>query len=138
MTELDIQLIERELAITLPDSYKHALVPFRIPAMVGFLFSSELEYLRISGDENSSTANLRLFDAGYGKRDQTFTKALAEQPFIIPHVGSMTELLVGETVSAPRFNHSYHLRAKSCQKGEFVVYYRQIVKGLEISGELQI
>ncbi|MBA3355930.1 MAG: SMI1/KNR4 family protein [Pyrinomonadaceae bacterium] len=35
MTDSDIQLIERELAITLPGSYKRAVVPFRIPAMVG-------------------------------------------------------------------------------------------------------
>jgi SMI1/KNR4 family protein SUKH-1 len=35
MTDSDIQLIEHELAITLPESYKRAIVPFRIPAMVG-------------------------------------------------------------------------------------------------------
>jgi hypothetical protein len=35
MTDSDIQLIERELRIKLPVSYKRALVPFRIPAMVG-------------------------------------------------------------------------------------------------------
>lgn len=35
MTDSDIQLIELALAITLPESYKRAVVPFRIPAMVG-------------------------------------------------------------------------------------------------------
>jgi SMI1 / KNR4 family (SUKH-1) len=35
MTEADLELIERELGITLPDSYKRALVPFPIPALVG-------------------------------------------------------------------------------------------------------
>jgi hypothetical protein len=35
MTDSDIQLIERELAITLPESYKQAVIPFRIAAMVG-------------------------------------------------------------------------------------------------------
>jgi hypothetical protein len=35
MTETDLQLIERELGIILPDSYKRALVPFPIPALVG-------------------------------------------------------------------------------------------------------
>ena len=35
MTDSDIQLIERALAIRLPESYKRALVPFRIPAMCG-------------------------------------------------------------------------------------------------------
>ena len=33
MTDSDVQLIERELAITLPESYRRAVVPFRIPAM---------------------------------------------------------------------------------------------------------
>jgi len=35
MTSEDIQLIEHELALTLPESYKQSLVPFRIPAMAG-------------------------------------------------------------------------------------------------------
>lgn len=35
MTDEDIEFIERELQITLPDSYKRALVPYRIPAMYG-------------------------------------------------------------------------------------------------------
>lgn len=35
MTEADIQLIERELGITLPESYTSAVMPFRIPAMTG-------------------------------------------------------------------------------------------------------
>jgi len=35
MTDEDIAYIERELEIKLPDSYKSALVPFRIPAMYG-------------------------------------------------------------------------------------------------------
>jgi hypothetical protein len=35
MTDSDIQLIERELAITLPESYRRAVVPFCIPAMAG-------------------------------------------------------------------------------------------------------
>jgi hypothetical protein len=35
MTVADIQHIQRELAITLPESYKRAVVPFRIPAMAG-------------------------------------------------------------------------------------------------------
>ena len=35
MTGEDIEFIERELDIKLPESYKRALVPFRIPAMYG-------------------------------------------------------------------------------------------------------
>jgi hypothetical protein len=35
MTGEDIEHIERALAITLPETYKHALVPFRIPALIG-------------------------------------------------------------------------------------------------------
>lgn len=35
MTSEDIQLIERELGLTLPESYKQGLVPFRIPALAG-------------------------------------------------------------------------------------------------------
>lgn len=35
MTGEDIGHIERELAITLPEFYKSALVPFRIPALAG-------------------------------------------------------------------------------------------------------
>ena len=33
MTDEDIDYIERELEIKLPESYRRALVPFRIPAM---------------------------------------------------------------------------------------------------------
>src|SRR4051794_15997491 len=35
MTDADIQLIERNLRITLPSSYKQAVVPFQIPALAG-------------------------------------------------------------------------------------------------------
>ncbi|EEF62882.1 SMI1/KNR4 family protein [Pedosphaera parvula] len=35
MTKADLQLIESELGITLPDSYKRAVVPFPISALVG-------------------------------------------------------------------------------------------------------
>lgn len=35
MTNEDIEFIERELMIALPESYKRALVPFRIPALTG-------------------------------------------------------------------------------------------------------
>ena len=35
MTKSDIQLIDRELGITLPESYRRAVMPFRIPAMAG-------------------------------------------------------------------------------------------------------
>jgi hypothetical protein len=35
MTDKDIEFIERELMIALPESYKRALVPFRIPALTG-------------------------------------------------------------------------------------------------------
>lgn len=35
MTDADIDLIERELAITLPAAYRQAVVPFRIPALAG-------------------------------------------------------------------------------------------------------
>jgi hypothetical protein len=35
MTNEDIELIERELKLVLPESYKRALVPFRIPALIG-------------------------------------------------------------------------------------------------------
>ncbi|HZB46118.1 MAG TPA: SMI1/KNR4 family protein [Pyrinomonadaceae bacterium] len=35
MTDEDIAFIERELALTLPESYRRALVPFRVPALYG-------------------------------------------------------------------------------------------------------
>lgn len=35
MTDKDIEFIERELMIALPESYQRALVPFRIPALMG-------------------------------------------------------------------------------------------------------
>jgi SMI1 / KNR4 family (SUKH-1) len=35
MTRSDVQFIEHELGITLPESYLHAVMPFRIPAMAG-------------------------------------------------------------------------------------------------------
>lgn len=35
MTEADLQFIERELGINLPEAYKHAVTPFAIPALVG-------------------------------------------------------------------------------------------------------
>ena len=35
MTDGDVKFIERELLITLPESYKRAVVPFRIPALIG-------------------------------------------------------------------------------------------------------
>jgi len=35
MTDSDIMLIERELGISLPESYRQAVCPFRIPALVG-------------------------------------------------------------------------------------------------------
>jgi hypothetical protein len=35
MTDEDIQFIERELMITLPESYQRSVVPFRLPALIG-------------------------------------------------------------------------------------------------------
>jgi len=35
MTESDLQRIERELGLTLPECYKRAVVPFQIPALAG-------------------------------------------------------------------------------------------------------
>jgi hypothetical protein len=35
MTNSDIKLIEQELGISLPDSYRQAVCPFRIPALAG-------------------------------------------------------------------------------------------------------
>jgi len=35
MKDSDITMIEQELGIALPESYKRAVVPFRIPALAG-------------------------------------------------------------------------------------------------------
>jgi hypothetical protein len=35
MTRSDVQFIEHELGITVSESYLHAVMPFRIPAMAG-------------------------------------------------------------------------------------------------------
>jgi hypothetical protein len=91
MTEADLQLIERELAITLPESYRRAVVPFRVPALAGNTDAELWDDARAlvtlnrelrAGSRNRPTWPLHLFAIGDPRGDELFAIDLrtAEAP----------------------------------------------------------